>query len=85
MKNKKRLIQTESLEYVIKIKNILSDNNIQYTNRIKAGNGLGQFFALLLVSGRGSYGLNDEHTQHYSIYVHEEKYEQAMELIHKLD
>lgn len=30
-------------------------------------------------------GLNDEHTQHYSIYVHEEKYEQAMELIHKLD
>lgn len=81
MFNKKRLIQTESLEYFIKIKKILGNKNIQYFERTSTGNGWIQFLTLLFISGRGSYGQNNEHIQHYLIYVYEDNYNQAIELI----
>lgn len=43
-----------------------------------------QFITLLFVSGRGSYGLNSDHKQTYSVYVNEDRYEQAVKLISRL-
>lgn len=81
MLDKKCLVQTESLEYVLKIKNVLDNNGIKFTERTKVGNGWGEFLSLLFVSGRGSYGSNSEHVQRYSIYVEQEDFEKASALI----
>lgn len=84
MLDKKCLVQTESLEYALKIKNVLDNNGIKFTERVKAGNGWGEFISLLFVSGSGSYGSNSEHVQHYSIYVDQEDFEKAGILIHEI-
>lgn len=84
MFNKKCLIKTESLSYAISIKNTLNDHNIPYTERVDAGGGWMQFITLLFVSGRGSYGLNNDRKQTYSVYVDEDHYEQAAKLISRL-
>lgn len=84
MLDKKCLVQTESLEYALKIKNILGNHGIKFTERTKIGNGWGEFISLLFVSGRGSYGSNSEHVQHYSIYVDQDDFEKARILINEV-
>lgn len=80
----KCLNKIESLSYTISIKNTLNDHNIPYTERVDAGSGWMQFITLLFVSGRGSYGLNNDRKQTYSVYVDEDRYEQAVKLISRL-
>ena len=72
--NRKELFITFSNSEYIRIKNILSDNRIEYS--VKCTNR--QFWNR---SRTGSFGLNSEYLYDYKIYVKREDYKKALYLI----
>ena len=77
--NRKELLITTDLNYQSNIRSILSDNGIDYT--IKATN-LQCSSILYNKRGRfGSFGINQNYSYEYKIYVHKKDYEQAYCLI----
>ena len=81
MLQNKCIAQVNSLDQALIIKNILNDHHIPYKEHIKSGGGWIQFITLLFVSGRGSYGMNNEHQKKYFFYVEDKYFETAKSLL----
>ncbi len=78
------LIRTESLDEILKIKNLLNENGICYKEKINSGGGWAEFTSLLFFTGRGSYGTNSERRNAYALFVSKEDYEKADQLVKNL-
>ena len=76
--NRRELITTFSMEKQAKVRDILSQNGIEYrvrTNSHPSGS---------TARGRtGTYGLSADSAYQYSIYVHKQDYDKAVYLINK--
>lgn len=81
MLQNKCIAQVDSLDQALIIKNILNNHHIPYKEQIKSGGGWIQFMTLLFVSGRGSYGMNNEHQKKYYFYVEEKYFETSKSLL----
>ena len=78
--NRRELIVTMKMDRQAQVRDILSQNNIEYS--IKTTN---LQSAPLLGSRRGqvgSFGVNPEYSYEYKIYVNRKDYEKAAHLIH---
>lgn len=75
------LIQTDSLDQILKIKNLLNENGIPYREKVRSGGGWLEFVFLLFSTGRGSYGTNSGRKTSYSLFVSQEDYEKADRLV----
>ena len=77
--NRKELLITMDMSRQSNVRDILSANGIDYT--IKVTN-LQRASAVGNMRGRfGSFGINQDYSYEYKIYVHKEDYEYAFKLI----
>ena len=74
----------DSLENFLKVKRILKENNINYSDRIKRNGSWINFLVQLFTVGTGSYGMNDEHKQYYYVYVYSDDYDKVEELLNEI-
>ena len=70
-----------SLDDFLHIKSILERNNIRFDTENTLSGGKGRMLGNLLVFGRPSSGLQDEHRQDFKIFVDEHEYDKAKGLI----
>lgn len=80
----KVLYHSHSLENFLLIKNKLKENKVAFKDRIKRNDNWIRFFTQLFLTGTGSFGMNSEHKQSYYIYVCENDFVRAKELVDKL-
>lgn len=77
--NRKELIVTMEMNRQAEVRDILSKNNIEYiinTVNLQAAPILGNRRAQT-----GSFGINQDYSYEYKIYVHKKDYEKAAQLI----
>ena len=69
-----QLYNGNSLDDFLHIKSILERNNIRFDTENTLSGGKGRMLGNLLVFGRPSSGLQDEHRQDFKIFVDEHEY-----------